>query len=329
MKADQDSRLTKSETIEILFIANDDDKPRVLFENFPKAVATTFSSKWRNEFLERKHSGPALIPVKKSITIKGGHFDTYRQILYWMLSCCHGYGISPCPDSIIRRFTTAYFIRMCANHICCDYLVKEATDRMQFIANHQIHCDDVRALWLRTPPDPEMKEFLVDHVATRLWLKSLRGKSSYWALREEFPDFNEAIKKALDAKAIVYKAQKDAVAAARKALVAKGGNFRGGRRQQARQGQQEVMKQKATHHPQQEPEEQKATTEPQQRVIKQKATTQPQQKAIEQNSTNQPQNGTIMLRAEVVRKGVNGRPSYAKLDLASIGVTREQFCIKK
>lgn len=299
----------KSETITILFIGDDDTEPRVLFENFPKAVATTFSTEWRDQFStlpKRKLSGPVLAPLKKSLTIKGGNFNTYRQILHWMLSCCDGYGIRPCPDPAVRRFTTAYLIRMCANHIGCDHLVKVTTDRMQYTANAQIHSEDVRALWLMTPADAAMKQFLVDHVATRFWLKSLRGKSTYWTLREEIPEFNNEIKEALNVKATASKAEKEKNAAARKGLGADRGCFRDGHRQYARQARQ-----------------------PEQKVMEQKDVRQPEQKVVEQQAIRQPQKGTIMLHAEVVRKGVNGRPSYAKLDLASIGVTKEKFCIKK
>jgi len=306
----------KGETVQVLYVGDDGDEPRALFDSFPKAVLTTFSSKWTNELLDRKLPGSAFLPLKKSITINGGHFDTYRQIFYWMLSCCHGHGLSPCPDNKFRRFTTAYLIRMCANHISCDYLVKEASNRMQVIANGQIHCNDVRALWLRTPPDPEIKKFLVEHVATHLWRKSLRYKNTYWVLRGELPEFGEAINEALNAKSSASKAQKAADAAASKETGAMGGNFSGGRRQQAHRAQQEFMRQEATHGRPQKVEDPNATT-------------QSQQKEIKQNATDQTQKGTIMLRADVVRKGVNGRPSYAKLDLASIGVTKEKFCVKK
>lgn len=305
----------KSKRVAVLFVGEQDSEPRVLIENLPVDVASTFSTVWRDELAaiqqQRKvSSGSAHAPVKTSLTIHGGSFSTYKMMVNWMLSCCRGNGIRQWPVVSVGRFTNAYLIRMCSNHIGCDYLVEVATEYMQHLANTQIHSEDCRALWLMTPPDPEMKQFLVQHVASRFWLKTIRGKASYWTLREEIPDLDKAVREALGVLATAHKEQKKMENAAKKEQGGRGAEFNGRRRQNARKVQP----------PKQEVSEQSTTREPEQPA---------EEEAKEADKAEEAEAGTIILHAEVVRKGVKGRPAYAKLDLASIGVTKEQFCIKK
>lgn len=301
----------KSKTVAVLFVGEQDSEPRVLIESLPVDVASAFSTVWRDELAalhqqQRKvSSGSARGPLKTSLTIHGGSFSTYKMMVNWMLSCCRGDGMRQWPIVTVGRFTNAYLIRMCSNHIGCDYLVEVTTAYMQHLANTQIHSEDCRALWLMTPPDPEMKQFLVQHVASRFWLKTIRGKASYWTLREEIPDLDKAVREALGVLATAHKEQKKMEIAAKKEQGGRGAGFNGRRRQNARQVQP----------PKQEVSEQNTTREPEQ--------------TAEEEEADEAKEGTIILQAEVVRKGVKGRPAYAKLDLASIGVTKEQFCIKK
>lgn len=351
-------RLIKSKGLAVLFIDDDHPEPWMLIENLPWNVAATFSSVWRDELggLEKRTvSNPTVVPgTKNSLVIKGGNFDTYQEIINWMLLSCRGFGVAQWPDPNIGRFTNAYLTRLCAHHIGCDYLVEAASKRMERISNAQIHSEDCRALWMMTPADEEMKQFLVAHIAERLWEKTLRAKASFWRLREELPDLDEAIRAALGIKAAAHKERKEKEAAAAKQEASENGagaRPSGSRRRYARNSQQTYRAQQ----PQQETSEQDKTDrskekgdalvpkreqdrrggrggntrqarDPKQQKPKQAPTGQEVQ---ETQATEEEKNNTIILRAEVVRKRAKGRPAYAKLDLASIAVTNEQFLSKK
>jgi hypothetical protein len=71
---------------------------------------------------------------------------------------------------------------------------------MERMSRGQIHQEDVRALYLMNPPDLEMRKLLVEHVAVRLWERTLWAKSAYWTVREEIPEFSDAIDEVLGAK---------------------------------------------------------------------------------------------------------------------------------
>ncbi|OAP55696.1 hypothetical protein AYL99_09848 [Fonsecaea erecta] len=51
-----------------------------------------------------------------------------------------------------------------------------------------------------------------------------------------------------------------------------------------------------------------------------------QAKGRKDQQSNRDETQTVTLKVEVVRKATKKTPAYAKLDLASIGVTRDQFC---
>ena len=285
-----------SERVNVLFREDENSEWCVLYDDFPVAIATTFSNMWKAEVSarhERKVSRVGLSPPKKALTIENGrNADTYKTILGWMLACCNGTGLKQYPNPSHRHLTQAYLIRCCANHIGCEYLVKLTTERMESICSGQISAEDVRALWLVTPPDPAMKKFLAEEVAERLWVKSLRSKASFWHLREELPDFNMAIKELLDAKGAASRAEREKRKAERQSQQRAGGNFTGSCRQHVRNDYQQ------------------------------------QQDAAEPEVVEQmvgPVEEITVIKAPVVRKGRNGRPTYAKVDLAAIGVTREQF----
>ncbi|KAK5063118.1 hypothetical protein LTR84_005194 [Exophiala bonariae] len=285
--------LVNSKNLTLLFIDDSSAEPWTVTENLPWNIAATFSSVWRDELggLKERHFSDATISpeMKPSLVIRGGHFGTYQEIITWMLLSCRGYGIAPWPDPIVGRFTNAYLTRLCAHHIRCDYLVEAASNRMEQISNRQIHSEDCRALWMMTPADEEMKQFLVEHVATRLWKKRLRARAAYWTLRNELPDLDQAIRTALGVKTAAHQEWKEAGENDAKGRL----NFNGSRRQYARDAHQVYEAQQQQH--------------------------------SETKASEEPKDNTIMLQAEVIRKAARGRPAYAKLDLACIGMTNAQF----
>ncbi|EXJ82538.1 hypothetical protein A1O3_06351 [Capronia epimyces CBS 606.96] len=187
--------LKTSETIVILYKQTADAEPLILCEAFPKAVATTFSTKWKLDFppINKMKVADLQKPARKSVSVVGGRFNIHKAILGWMLSCCNGKGIQRFPYPTHKAFTYLYLARACAAIIGCEYLEQEVSKAMERMAHTQIHSEDVRALYLLTPPDNDMKKFLAEHVASRIWEKRLKAKGAYTTLREEIPEFNKAI----------------------------------------------------------------------------------------------------------------------------------------
>jgi len=255
----------------------------------PKNVATTFANKWKDEFPAINKTNVADLQKtsgKTSVTVIGGNVVIHKHIIKWMMSCCEGKGIRPFANPAFKAFTYLYFARACATIIGCDYLVNNISKRMDSLSKGQIHSEDVRALYLMNPPDTEMQEVLVEHVAIHFWEKTLKAKSAYRTLREEVPEFNKAIDEILDAKREKRKEETRAKRAprARKHKIAVIAKAEDGKK---KSGTKETSKTKV--------EEEKIVT----------------------------------LQAKVVRRASNGRPAFAKLDLASIGITKEQFSGRK
>jgi hypothetical protein len=233
------------------------------------------------------------IGSKKSVTVLGGNFRVWKDILNWMLASCEGRGLEPLKTPTVKPFTYLFILRACARVIGCDHLVTEANNQMNRIASVQIHSDDVRALWSLNPPDAEMRQFLAEHVAIRFWEKRLKAHGAYRTLRMELPEFNRAIdefcniKKAerLEEKKQLWEQRKKEQEIKR--AMGYGGYGRGGRRVTSWRGN-------AKDH---EAGERQQGVEPK----------------------------TVTLRMEVVRKATKKRPAYAKLDLGAIGLTKQQF----
>ncbi len=252
----------------------------VLREGLPKKIATTFSTKWKDEFLpvnKLKVADLQKSAAKKQITIVGGNKVIHKNILDWMVSCCEGKGIQHFDNPPFKVFAYLYFARNCADIIGCESLEKNIIKRMDGLAGTQIHSEDVRMLWLQNPPDVEMQKLLAEHVAIRFWNKTLKAKGSYRTLREEIPAFNKAIDNILNAKKA--RGEKSPPGPGRK--YAGAGKYRMA---------------------------QKKTTET-------------------ANVTPGAESGTkvVVVKAKVVRHGTHGRPTYAKLDLETVGVTKAKY----
>ncbi|KIW87032.1 uncharacterized protein Z519_12329 [Cladophialophora bantiana CBS 173.52] len=83
-------------TVTILFKNNTDtdgDVVRVVYEDFPKNVATAFFTKWEAELSPTKGAvGNIKNSTRQTIVVSGADGDTWRKILDWMIRCCQGFG---------------------------------------------------------------------------------------------------------------------------------------------------------------------------------------------------------------------------------------------
>ncbi|EXJ59442.1 uncharacterized protein A1O5_12067 [Cladophialophora psammophila CBS 110553] len=282
-------RLLAGPTVTILFrnkTDTDGDDVRVVYEDFPKNVATAFSTKWEAELSPTEGVvGNIKNSTHQTIVVSGADGDTWRKILDWMIRCCQGFGYAQVPNRKLKPYAYQFFIHECAASIGCDILKKRARKRMVLLSVEQIHSEDVRALWLVEPPNEKMRTFLVEHIAIRFWEKRLRAKSAFWTLREEFSDLHDRIN--------LFIAE-----------------LNGGPADVAR-GYGPTRLETQGH---------KKTA----RNIS--AVKVEEQSNVQRPTNAKRENKTVTLKPHIVRKATSKTPAYAKLDLASIGVTREKFC---
>ena len=253
-------------------------------------MATAFSVKWNEEFPPINKVKVCDIQkaiTKKSVIISGVGYEHTKDVLKWMLDSCEGKGLAELPSRLQKPFTYLFFLRATAHEMGCEYLEKEANTAMNRITEVQIHSEDIRALWNLHPADVEMRKFLADHCAIRFWEKRLKAVGVYWALREEIPELNEAINKFCAAK----KAERD---------------------EEKKKLWQERVKERELGRA----EGRKFAWERRGAHDRRKGS------AVVQESVK-PE--VVTLRMEVVRKGTKKSPTYAKLDLAAVGLSKEQF----
>ncbi|EXJ54054.1 hypothetical protein A1O7_09391 [Cladophialophora yegresii CBS 114405] len=288
--------LKAGETITIWYKENDSTdtvNKRILFEAFPKNVATTFSTTWKAEFppLKKMRTDDILKNgSKKSVTVVGGNFKVWKDILNWMLASCEGKGLEQLKIPNVKPFTYLFILRACARVIECEHLVTEANRHMDRIAKVQIHSEDVRALWFLNPPDAEMRQFLAEHVAIRFWEKRLKAYGAYRTLRTEIPEFNQAIDEFCNMKKAERAEEKKKLWEQRKKereIKRATGYGRSGRTAGDWKGKDGNRK--------------------------------------AEESQDGGETKTVTLKMEVVRKGTKKQPTYAKLDLGAIGLNKQQF----
>lgn len=231
----------------------------------------------------------------KSITLTGGHFQVYKDILTWMLASCDGKGLAPLPTRPQRPFTYLYWIRACAKALGCVYLVIEADKKMTRITEGQIHTEDVRALWFMPTADDEMRKFLIEHLAIRFWERRLRTNGAYWALRAEIPELDEGINSWINIKKVERAEEKKKLWEDRKKEHEAKQELRSGKYRGKNQGRGYESQAKARNHG-------------------------------ADGASSETGSNRANLKLEVVRKKHGKKPAYAKLDLGAIGITREQFC---
>ena len=181
----------------MIYKDSQDGIPHVIGSSFPKQVATTFSTKWTDEFppLNRMRLGGELSKPKTSVVIIGGSKQIYQKIIAWMMSCCDGAGLRQFETFGYddKPFSKYHTLRRHAHDIGCKYLEDEMQRRLNRLGSQQIHSEDVRQLYLTLPRGSDDLRYLARHVAHRIFNNNLKSKSSYLTLREEIPAFDEDI----------------------------------------------------------------------------------------------------------------------------------------
>ncbi|KAL2417800.1 hypothetical protein ABEF95_005413 [Exophiala dermatitidis] len=325
--------LKTTETITILYKPTSTSEPLILAESFPLGIATTFSTKWNTEIgfppiNKMKVSELQRKPIKKSVTITGGRVNIHKHILSWMISCCEGIGIQRFTEPAMKPFAYLYHARVCAAIMGCEYLQHKIEKRMEQMAAGQIHSEDVRCLFLSVEPqvDEDMKRFLAEHVAIRIWEKRLKAKGAYRTLREEIPEFNkmidEILGKKVEQRKMEWEARKKKRLAGQGQGQAQGNHGLNGRSSGATYGRSQGSHALNVNGPERSSGALAAYDgKPGRRVSgtagKGTLTPTPTPAPTEPKAQKV---STVKVQSPVVRRGKNGRPAFVRFDL---GVTRD------
>ncbi|KAJ4584783.1 hypothetical protein HRR81_000589 [Exophiala dermatitidis] len=207
-------------------------------------------------------------------------------------------------------------------HHGCEYLQHKIEKRMEQMAAGQIHSEDVRCLFLSVEPqvDEDMKKFLAEHVAIRIWEKRLKAKGAYRTLREEIPEFNKMIDGILGKK--VEQRKMEWEARRKKRLAGQGNHGLNGRSSGATYGRGQGNRGLDVNGPEHSSGALAAYDgKPGSRVSgtagKSTLTPTPTPAPTEPKAEKV---STVKVQSPVVRRGRNGRPAFVRFDL---GVTRD------
>ena len=171
--------------ISIRWKGGDGDQPIMLYEAFPKALAIAFSDACRQS------NG-------SSVIIVGGSHQRIKKIFDYMLESAKGHGCAPPPIPGQLRYCT-YVREACyASHVRVPLLQDEYEARRMIIENMQVHSEDVEEIYRDdTSKGTFARENAARSVARKMASKTLKAYSVYMKLREELPEFDADVKKAL------------------------------------------------------------------------------------------------------------------------------------
>lgn len=163
----------------------DGDEPIMLYEAFPKALAIAFSD------VCRQSNG-------NSVIIVGGSHQRTKKIFDYMLESAKGQGCAPPPIPGQLRYST-YVREACyTSHVSVPLLQDEYKTRWTIIENMQVHSEDIEEIYRDdTSKGTFSREHAARSVARKMASKTLKAYSVYMKLREELPEFDADIKKAL------------------------------------------------------------------------------------------------------------------------------------
>ena len=192
--------LKKSDGIAIRYFPDGNTQGLILYPNFPKGVAVTFSDdKWAKQFpaLNRKD---LFVKHPAELHIRDCDQDKAVEILEWMLRCCNGSGFKTWwryrPDD--KPFSKYWDLRNAASAIGCTYLANDFHGRMALISDRQIHSEDVRAMFEKVnqgelDQNDDTLDFIAKHVAIHIFNQTLRAKQAYNTYRSANNLFNSKV----------------------------------------------------------------------------------------------------------------------------------------
>jgi hypothetical protein len=294
--------LANSPKIAIWHQATEDGEKVILYENFPKDLAVTFSGFVAKAFNAVPLSQiPLSEPKPKSATsflIKGGKREVHEEVLEWILAC------GKAGRTVAFRWlpSPAFYhyglVLLSCQKLQINVLATQIQTRMRDVAAFQVHSIDVERVFTSFLGPHTYKDMVCESIGQALWEGRLQAFGAYKALwtQKEYQDFKQGTDAVYDKlKKQWYKTAEGKVAKAEEEEKARKAEEK---RQAAKERRENNFKRTvAQHH---------------------------NVSSVNIQTTG---NGryTLTTDGRQVRKGHGGRPGFVEVNLRALGVTAQQF----
>jgi hypothetical protein len=171
--------------IRILWKANAKSESVLLYEAFPKALAVAFSENFRQA-------------TGNTVVIEGSFYFRVKEIFNYILESAKGQGCAPPPVPDHLRYCTYIARAVDASVVNVPLLKEEYEARRIIIENMQVHSEDVEEIYRdATSKGMQVRNDIAKSIARKIASKELKAYGAYKKLREELPEFDADIRKAL------------------------------------------------------------------------------------------------------------------------------------
>lgn len=325
--------LKTNDTIRIGWRETPEAEPVMLYDSFPKNLATAFSASLNAFFhplnqtsLTNFHQAGS-----KSFTIVGGCPESHRNVLAWMLACCDGKGVQGFQFVGKHAFYSCAVAYSSACLLEVPYLQGHLKERLQKIAARQVHSEDVELIF----SDPSMsgphpiKQLVCESIGYAIWEKRLAMRSRYEKLRrtEGFEEFDAGVGKVIEQLKANWKAsplyqgmiaQKKETAAKKKERYEKYQK----RWEENRKRHEEYLKRRDENN--RLYEERKARHEEMGKLRTAKSIA--EQHSVDESAVHVRKDGyTLNTEGRVVNKGKNGHKKRIAISLADLQITDRNY----
>jgi hypothetical protein len=196
------SRLKTKDTIRITWRETPEAEFEILQDAFPRNVATAFSSVISRAFppLNLTRVVDLRKVGSKSFLIVGGHRDSHRAVLGWMLNCCTGKGVQPFPFFSERSYFNNAMAYLSASQLEIAYLQNYLMERLNRIAAKQVHSEDVEVIYSTIEGPAPLKDWVCESIGKAIWEKRLIARPVYEDLRRKpgFEEFKAGVGEVID-----------------------------------------------------------------------------------------------------------------------------------
>jgi hypothetical protein len=293
--------LEQSRQITVLYQAAPDSETDVLYASFPKDLAVALSpyiARALNEDPLNQSSVADLKPKPSSVTIKGGILQAHGEVLKWIFNCGKAGKTVTWHSSQVHTFYQYAMMVLSCEKLQVAYLPAQLMNRIENIASRQVHSVEVAKIFTHINGPHKIKQVVCESIANAMWENKCQAVHAYNELcnQEKFKEFADG----LDAH---YKRREREFfktpegKAAKKEQEEKRGKAKENRQAAKERRENNFKRAVARRH---NVEEDKIT---------------PTGKG----------NYTLSTQGTRVRKGQGEKPGFVKLNLASLGITTQQF----
>ncbi|EFQ98115.1 hypothetical protein MGYG_01153 [Nannizzia gypsea CBS 118893] len=167
--------------VKLMHAASPNDTPQVLLNVIPRNLIAYFSPVLKDCFPTANiaHVNRRGCDRRTIATIYGSLKPAFIIIFSWMMKSCEGQGLV-----WIERMNYTKYARVfeAAKILSVDLVCEDMLNRMNKMANTQIHVDDVMLIYHFFPKESEPRQIVIRSIGDAVFERRLRG----WAQYKEF-----------------------------------------------------------------------------------------------------------------------------------------------